>query len=127
MTEVKVNRIRPSREADDSHVVELSDGSTAVIPAALVSLVVQTLQGGLTQRVFAQSQQFSRPTESNLALPEFHLRDARAATLGRMTNLACNLSELGWVAFLSEDEALRQMKEAIEKVLIERSASSRTN
>jgi hypothetical protein len=127
MTQVKVSGVRSSREADDSHVIELSDGSEAVIPAAQVPVVVQALQWGLAQRVFAQSQQFSNPTESSLALREFHLTDARVAALGRSTNLACNLSEYGWVAFLSEDAVLRRMKDTIDEILMERSASSRTN
>jgi hypothetical protein len=77
--------------------------------------------------VFAQSQQFANPTESTLALPELHLMDARVAAFGRSTNLVCNLSECGWVAFLSEDAVLRQMKDKIDEILIQRSASSHSN
>jgi hypothetical protein len=127
MTQVKVSGIRSTAEDDGSHVIELADGSIAVVPADQIPAVVQALQWGLVQRVFAQSQQFGHPTESTLALREFHLTDARVATLGRSTNLACNLSEYGWVAFLSEDAVLRQMKERIDQVLMQRSASSHTN
>jgi hypothetical protein len=127
MTQIRVSGIRSAAEPDGSHVIELADGSEAVIPAAQVPAVVQALQWGLAQRVFAQSQQFAAPTESTLALREFHLTDARVATLGRSTNLACNLSEYGWVAFLSEEAVLLQMKEKIDEILVHRSASSGIN
>jgi hypothetical protein len=127
MVQVKVSGVRPTAEDDGSHAVELADGSVVIIPADQIPAIVQALQWGLAQRVFAQSQQFDQPTDSTLALREFHLTDARVATQGRSTNLACNLSEYGWVAFLSEDAVLRQMKERIDQVLRDRSASSHTN
>jgi hypothetical protein len=127
MTQVTISGARSKPEDDGSHIVELSNGSVAVIPADQISAVIQALQWGLAQRVFAQSQQFEHATDSNLALQEFHVTDARVATRDRSTNLVCNLSEYGWVAFLSEDEVLRQMKEKIDQVLMDRSASSRTN
>ena len=127
MTQVTVSGVRPMPEDDGSHVVELANGSAAVIPADQIPALVQALQWGLAQRVFAQSQQFEHPTDSTLALREFHLTDARVATRGRSISLACNLSEYGWVSFLSEDLVLRQMKERIDQVLMHRTASSRTN
>lgn len=127
MTQVKVSGVRPAPEDDGSHGVELSDGSVAIIPADQVPAVIQALQWGLAQRVFAQSQQFAHPTESTLALPEFRLTDARVAIRGRSISLACNLNEYGWVSLLSEDAVLRQMKEKVDEVLMQRSASSRTN
>jgi hypothetical protein len=127
MTQVKVSGIRPTAEDDGSHVLELADGSVAIIPADQIPAIVQALQWGLAQRVFAQSQQFTNPTESILALRELHLTDARVAALGRSTNLVCNLSECGWVAFLGEDAVLRQMKERIDEVLKQRSAAPHFN
>jgi hypothetical protein len=127
MTQVKVSGVRPTAEDDGSHVVELADGSVAVIPADQVPALVQALQWGLARRVFAQSQQFANPTESTLALPELHLMDAQVAAVGRSTNLVCNLSECGWVSFLSEDAVLRQMKDKIDQVLLQRSAPSNFN
>jgi hypothetical protein len=58
MTQVKVSGVRPAAEHDGSHGVELADGSVAIIPADQIPAVVQALQWGLAQRVFAQSQQF---------------------------------------------------------------------
>jgi hypothetical protein len=129
MTHVKVSGVRPTAEDDGSHRVELADGSVAIIiiPADQIPDVIQALQGGLARRVFAQSQAFAEPTEANLALREFHLTDIRTAVHGRSTNLACNLSEFGWVVIAGEDEVLRQMKEKIDQVLMQRSASSHTN
>jgi hypothetical protein len=127
MTQVKISGVRSAPEDDGSHILEPANGSVALIPADQVSAVVQALQWGLAQRVFAQSQQFEHPTDSDLALREFHLTDARVATRDRSTNLVCNLSEFGWVSFVSEDTVLRQMKEKIDQVLIHLSTSSRTN
>jgi hypothetical protein len=64
MTQVKVTGVRPTPEADGSHGLELADGSVAIIPAGLIPAVVQVLQWGLAQRVFAQSQQFALPTDA---------------------------------------------------------------
>ena len=47
--------------------------------------------------------------------------------MGRSTNLACNLSEYGWVVLPSEDAVLRQMKAKIDEVLMQRSAIARSN
>lgn len=127
MTKVKVSGVRPTPEDDGSHGVELADGSVAIIPADQIPDIVQALQLGLAQRVFAQSQQFAHPTESTLALPEFQLTDARVATRGRSISLACNLTEYGWVSFQSEDDVLRQMKDKIDQILMERSAPLRAN
>jgi hypothetical protein len=127
MTQVKVSGVRPTAEDDGSHALDLADGSVAIIPANQIPAIIQALQWGLAQRVFAQSQQFEHPTESTLALREFHLTDARVAAVGRSTNLVCNLSEFGWVSFLSEDAVLRQMKNKIDEILIQRSAPSHSN
>jgi hypothetical protein len=127
MSQIEVSGVRSKPEDDGSHIVELADGSVAIIPADQIPAIVQALQWGLAQRVFAQSQQFAHPTESTLALREFNLTDVRVATRGRSTSLACKLSEYGWVSFLSEDAVLREMKDRIDQVLLQRSASSRTN
>ena len=127
MTELRVSGVRQTAEDDGSHVVELADGSVAIVPADQIPALIQALQGGLAQRVFAQSQQFAQPTEATLALREFHLTDARVASRARATNLACNLGEFGWVIFVSEDAVLRQMQDRIGEVLVQRSASSRFN
>jgi hypothetical protein len=126
MTQVKVSGVRPAAEGDGSHALELADGSVAIIPADQIPAVVQALQRGLVQSVFAQSRQFARAPDT-LALPELHLTDARVAAVDRSTNLVCNLSEYGWVAFLSEDAVLRQMKEMIDEVLKRRSSPPRFN
>ena len=127
MSQIEISGVRSKPEDDGSHVVELSDGSVAIIPEHQIPAIVQALQWGLAQRVFAQSQQFAHPTESTLSLREFHLTDVRVATRGRSISLACNLSEYGWVSLVSEDEVLRVMKDRIDQVLLQRSALSRTN
>jgi len=127
MSQIEVSGIRSAPEDDGNHVVELADGSVAIIPAHQIPALIQALQGGLAQRVFAQSQQFAQPTDAGLALQEFQLVDVRVATRGRSISLACNLSEYGWVSLLSEDEVLRDMKDRIDQILLQRSASPRTN
>jgi hypothetical protein len=127
MSQIEVSGVREAPEDDGSHFVELADGSAALVPASMVPNLIEALQGGLARRVFAQSQQLEQPTDATLALREFHVTDARAATLGRSTNLACNLSEYGWVVLVSEDAILHQMKEKIDQILVERSSSARTN
>jgi hypothetical protein len=127
VSQIEVSGVRLKPEDDGSHGVELADGSVAVIPEHQIPAVIKALQGGLAQRIFAQSQQFSQPTDAGLALQEFQLVDVRVATRGRTTSLACNLSEYGWVSLLSEDEVLRDMRDRIDQILLQRSASPRTN
>jgi hypothetical protein len=119
--------VRATPEDDGSHILELANGSIAAVPADQIPAVIQALQWGLAQRVFAQSKAFAEPTDANVAFREFHMTDVRTAARGRSTNLACNLSEFGWVVFLGEDAVLRQLREKIDRVLMERSASSRAN
>jgi hypothetical protein len=96
-------------------------------PSIRSPAVIEALQWGLAQRVFAQSQQFAQPTEAGLALQEFQLVDVRVATRGRSISLACNLGEYGWVSLLGEDDVLHEMKDRIDQILLQRSASPRTN
>jgi hypothetical protein len=127
VAQIEVSSVRSKPEDNGSHGVELSDGSVAIIPEHQIPAVIKALQWGLAQRVFAQSQQFAQPTDAGLALQEFQLVDVRTATRGRSISLACNLSEYGWVSLLSEDEVLRDMKDRIDQILLQRSASPRTN
>ena len=127
MPQIEVSGVRPMPESDGSHFIDLADDSVALVPVHMVPALIEALQGGLTRRVFAQSQQLVQPTDATLALPQFHVTDVRAATLGRATNLAC-LSENGWIVLLvSDDAVLHQMKEKIDQILIERSSPARAN
>jgi hypothetical protein len=127
MSQTKVAGVRPMPESDGSHFIDLADGSAALVPVHMVPVLIEALQGGLARRVFAQSQQLEEPTDATLALPQFHVRDVRAATLGHSTNLAC-LSENGWkVLLVSDDAVLHQMKGRIDQILLERSTSLRAN
>jgi hypothetical protein len=124
---ITVTGVRAGAEADGSHTIELSGGLIAVIPRDQVHLVAMTLQKAVAQRVFAQGRRLDIPTESTLALAELRLEDAAPAMVDGVTNLACNLRGCGWVAFLCEDDVLRNLKAAVEKVLLARVSASRAN
>ena len=89
-----VSRIRANAEADGSHALELSDGSTALIPRGQVQYFAKVLQHSAALQAFAQSQRPDIPAESPLAPKEFHPEDARSATIGRETNPPAALANM---------------------------------